>query len=242
MAKAPPRRRTRATAHPTPPAPTEFEQAAATMTLDPPEPRPMAPPANGRQTFLARHRARRETTMETPDDIAVADLDGRRGGRRTLGRGQLAGQVTVEHETDAKIRLWKQGPYGWFPREVPSSSMPNNLQQGWMEYCPDCGTTNCTDDPNSCAAKVAKRYLECPVVHANGTPCGRRIYAVGFVSEADTASDDDPNRMTDVYSTLDTQRELKGKMDQHILRFHADEARMLGIIDTDALYAAARGA
>lgn len=191
--------------------------------------RSTARPLSRRGTFLARHQIRSATTVEGIDEIEEQELDGRRGVRSPFSKGHgLAGQVTVEHNTGVKVKLWKRGPYGWIPREVPSHSVAPNLANGWMEYCPDCGTTDCELDPNTCEAKRGRAYIVCPVVQANGTPCGKRIF-----STMRTTADRHPGEfeVADAYANITPELELRGKMDQHLLTWHHDEARILGVFD-----------
>jgi hypothetical protein len=209
----------------------------------------MEPPSD-RQTWLARQRGGRSTTVEAPEDIAEPTLDGRRGGRSPLAQARsAAGRITIEHETDHRVKMWKPGPHGWIARPVPVRGIQDRLANGWLEYCPDCRgmeldgriLTGQECDIGRCPAKADRKFVVCPVIRPEGVPCGHRIVSTGFAYEAERVEVDDPNQVNP-YVNLNVERELKGKMDQHILRFHADEARMLGIVDTDAMMAVARGA
>ena len=94
--------------------------------------RRQAPTVNGRQSWLARHGRNRITTMEDAESLNV------RGDTSPAGRPHgAAGLVTVEHIADVKVKMWKRGPYGWSPRDVPVSSFKMNRDNGFMEYCPD---------------------------------------------------------------------------------------------------------
>ena len=189
----------------------------------------VAPPTS-RQTFLARHSIKRTATMEDASQIEEHELDGRRGRRGSLAQGrQTAGQITVEHETDEKVKLWKRGPYGWVPRPVPSHAVRTNLANGWMEYCPDCGTTECELDPNTCTAKRGRRSIVCPVIQANGTPCGKTIFATGIARAGDRVPGE--FEVTGAYGAVTPELELKGKMDLHLMTYHRDEARILGLFE-----------
>lgn len=208
----------------------------------------VAPPSS-RETFLARQRHLRSHSIEDIDDVQGLDepglpyaVSGQAGGtgggtaatnrpppspaKRSHG---MAGAITVEHETDRKVKLWKRGPYGWGPRLVPSHSLEMNLANGWMEYCPDCGGTDCGADPNTCSAKRGRQYITCPVVQANGTPCGKRIFATGIARS--TTREPGEFELVGVYDKISVQDELRGKMDRHIMHYHHDEAQTLGLFN-----------
>lgn len=187
---------------------------------------PAAAPPTNRQSWLARHGRRPpEFTVENAEELAT------KGNPAPERRPHsAAGQITVEHETDAKVKMWKRGPGGWRPRPVPSHNIANNLLNGWMEYCPDCGGTECESDPNTCPAKYGVLYIVCPVSDGNGRPCGHRINSTGTMppKPQEDGEEPDPLQLADVYE-LNPRIELKAKMDLHIMTFHRDEARALGL-------------
>lgn len=193
---------------------------------------PAAAPPSNRQSWLARHGRRApEFTREDAEEVGAKGNPA--PGRRPHSG---AGGITVEHEMDPKVKMWKLGPGGWRPRPVPSHNIENNLANGWMEYCPDCGGTECESDPNTCPAKYGVPYIVCPVSDANGRPCAHRINATGTMPSSkpeEDAEEPDPLQLTDVYE-LNPRIELKAKMDLHIMTFHRDEARALGLFGTVA--------
>lgn len=195
-----------------------------------------------RQTFLARQRGRRSYTREDAEELLTQGQPSPAARQHTA-----AGVISIEHETDVRVKLWKRGPYGWGPRLVPSKSIANNLANGWMEHCPDCygmeledGTvcsgTECTDDPNTCPAKRGRRFIVCPVPTCNqDTGRGpKHIYATGFGHLVDEAPEQERSEfeIASPYRSFDTETELRGKMDRHIMTFHRDEAQMLGLFNT----------
>ena len=220
---------------PPPGTSSEFVEEVLQAAHIPAMPRPQASisAVSGRQAFFERTRGARVATTENAEDLEVRGENG--GVPNGIKRSHVApGTVTVRHETSEKVRMWKRGPYGWTPRDVPASSVGNNFQNGWMEYCPDCGGNECNEDPRSCPAKVGRKYITCPIIGFKGEPCGKHIFATGMGLSAIPEVSDDPNELKNLYGVIDAESELKSKMDAHLMTWHRDEARVLGLFGNQA--------
>ena len=201
-----------------------------------PPPEQSAEPVSERMSFLARNGRRRLETFETADDLVEASIQGGRGVRSPGARNHpAAGVVTVEHKTDARVKMWKRGPYGWVPKLVPGNlaAIQNNIINGMMEYCPDCGGATCEPDPNTCPAKRGRKSIVCPVPNCNHDSLSGRpkiIYATGVPQDRSRTPAE--FEVTGLYDAVNTEMELKAKMDNHIRTWHRDEAVIYGLFAT----------
>ena len=71
--------------------------------------------------------------------------------------------------------------------------------------------------------------MVCPVVRPDGTPCGKVIHATGIARSTDRVAGE--FEIVGVYDAVTPEIELKGKMDLHIMTYHRDEARSLGLFE-----------
>lgn len=180
--------------------------------------RKTAAPPSARQLFQAGIKKRPVTTVE--DIFQFADPNDREA-RGPDDHG------SISHTTMPKVTMWKPNPpFGWTPREVPVANIGMLLDNGWAPRCPDCGTADCTSDPNSCSGRSPLAYRECPV-------CNKKVFDnVAF--ESDLNADDeepDPNKIADdAYITATPASRTKARLDRHMLGFHPEEAAARGLI------------
>lgn len=183
-----------------------------------PEPEP-APPEDRR---AARRPSRRELFLarnaNTIDTEAV-EVDVPERGSHDI--------VNLEVRTARRIILYKPTDYGWSPRPVPSTNLVMLLDNGWSEFCGNCGSY-CNTDPNSCAGRPKRKFIRCPIDR-------KRLYDFNPAlvrALLEEAEDFDENELTleDVQMFSSTpETRLKALLSQHMLAFHPQEAQTFGV-------------
>lgn len=187
--------------------------------------RKAAPPVSPQQVFAATLAGRISKTKEDIFASPAAD-DEMRSRRDPRDRG------SIEHTTSAKVTMWKPNPpHGYIPREIPVENIKMAFGDGWLSACPDCGTTDCTDDPNSCTGRAPMKYRSCP-------ECNKRVYDVATSTldiiaedpEAAEESESDPHAIVDdSYLASTPEARTKSRLDRHMLAYHPEEAAARGL-------------
>lgn len=182
--------------------------------------KPPAPTAN--QLFRAGIKRKTVQTVEDIFDLTGASDPDIAAKRAPGDRG------TVTHTTENKVTMWKPNPpNGWLPRAVPIGNIALCLDSGWLPRCPMCNTTDCTEDPNSCAGRAEPvLFRVCPV-------CGKHVHdnlAYATDLSADVDGEPDPNQIQDAaYANSSSQTRTKARLDRHMLGFHPEEAAAYGL-------------
>ena len=159
------------------------------------------------EAFIVRNEDRQDTSRETGPD-----------------------GVTTEHSRPGTIMLYKPTEtQGYVARRVSVSSMGFLIRNnGWSEFCPDCGKEHLdrsgqvTTDPNACTARPPVAVRVCPV-------CRKRIYDNQGLPTL-TAEDDvyDPNVIPDEGALSTPEQRTRILLDLHLWAKHPRQAQMLG--------------
>jgi hypothetical protein len=150
-------------------------------------------------------------------------------GNRDAGENAVVGG-NVTQRRDPNVALYFATELGVFmPRYVASGSVGQCLRDGALDYCPDCGRTNCgiddrgriAGDINACPARGTVPFARCNI-------CGKRQYdtTVTNVHRELEAGELDVSALQ---ATTPAQR-LKAKLDIHQLAYHQDQARINGLM------------
>lgn len=181
--------------------------------------------------FQARMSTQGGRNRTVQDMFAIAGTDEDRARRQ-------AGDVAIiEHESSTLVKMWKPiGNGDYMPRPVPITNIAMLFSEGWLEQCPHCHTSECTDEPNSCTGRVAKAYRICP-------ECQKKVYDFQNMNVApgvDTDDDGeeievDPNAIVDdAYAESTPGARTKSRLDRHMTSFHPEEAAARGIFSRTA--------
>ena len=209
------------------------EAAAQTRAAAPAAP----PPPSAEEMLIAMSQGQIEITNEDIFAMQARGTDGRVG--PVAERAKEHQQAVVTHQTAAKRRLYKPTPHGYTPREVPVSHLAQNVKNGWLAACPDCGRTDCqaNGDPNDCTGRPPRLFRVCPIascggVQGDGTFRRHRMYdplPTGTVAgrEAETAS---PFEIDDgAYDQSTPETRTLATFRAHMLAFHPQESPTYGV-------------
>lgn len=151
--------------------------------------------------------------------------------------------ATVSHLRNGRIPVYKLTPGGCVRIEVNVQSLADVLKQDhYSDVCFDCGRPDCLYatqilgevSTNQCPGKAPKRFRVCPDV-----TCRKRIYdpvATGArlqdeFDHSDRADPDgDENAISDgMYDASTPESRTRSLMENHIVGYHVDLARELGL-------------
>ena len=164
------------------------------------------------QLIIAQSQGKIDVSQEDIFDLAV---------KRAQGQEDTG---TIRHQRPGMVRVYKPTPWGYSPRDIPVTNLPNVLMQGWKPKCPDCGGS-CSAEPNSCPGREKVAYRMCPVAG-----CSKKVY--DFQHTETQEASDDPNLIQDeAYIQSTPAARTKAALDVHILSRHPTEARAAGLID-----------
>lgn len=164
------------------------------------------------QLIIAQSQGKIDVSQEDIFDLAA---------KRETGQ-EDTGSIT--HQRPGMVQVYKPTPWGYTPRLIPVTNLPNVLSQGWKPKCPDCGGF-CTAEPNSCSGREKVAYRICPVAG-----CKKRVY--DFQQQGTEEASDDPSLIQDeAYIQSTPAARTKAGLDVHILSRHPTEARAAGLID-----------
>ena len=157
--------------------------------------------------------------------------------------------ATVTHSAYGRFPVYKLTPSGCVRIEVNAQSIADVLSQDhYSDVCFDCGRNDCLyattikgEIPtNWCAGKEPKKFRVCPEIS-----CRKRIYdsqSTGmrlqdeFDHSARGDASDDPNVIQDdMYDSSTPEARTRAAMENHLIGFHPDTARQLGIGKTPEL-------
>lgn len=168
------------------------------------------------QLIIAQSQGKIDVSQEDIYELAT---------RREAGQ-EDSGSIT--HQRPGMVQVYKPTPWGYSPRSIPVTNLPNVLSQGWKPKCPDCGGS-CTAEPNSCPGRDPMAYRICPVAG-----CRKKVYDFQHTETEETS--DDPNLIQDeAYIQSTPAARTKAGLDVHILARHPTEARAAGLIDVRAV-------
>ena len=171
----------------------------------------------------AVRQAERGETGETSEPLLDVP------GNREMGANAVAGGVVTQRRAPNVVIYFPTEIGVFMPRYIPAGSEADCLRTGAMAYCPDCGRTNCgigaggevLGDMNACPARG-------PVPFARCTICGKRVYDVLPTQIPEEGLE--PGEVTvDLGAARTPAQRLRARLDVHILAFHSDQARVLGI-------------
>lgn len=151
--------------------------------------------------------------VESPIDEASG------GGMPSGSRG------SVQHDTTPRITLYRPVPQGYYvPAEIPIDNVMRCRDAGYLTECPDCGTTDCGPDPNTCTGRAPIPYRTCPVAGCNEGR-GKKIYDDPLQGR----SEDDAGEgeiVDDAFNTTTPAQRTKALLERHILLCHPGAASM----------------
>jgi hypothetical protein len=151
--------------------------------------------------------------------------------------------ATISHLHFGRIPVYKLTPSGCVRIEVNVQSLADVLKQDhYSDVCFDCGSPNCLyqtnikgeTSTNQCPGKAPKKFRVCPEV-----TCRKRIYdtvstGARLEDEFDHSSrgdaEEDENAIRDgMYDSSTPETRTRSLMENHIIGFHLDLARELGL-------------
>lgn len=165
-----------------------------------------------REAFLARHEGRKDETRET--DPATG--------------------ITTEHNRPGTMIIYKPTEtQGYVTRRVSVSSLRLLLDQGWSEFCPDCGGEHLdrhgkpTTDPNACKVRPPVMFTVCPICRHPDDPSWRKyIFDNHNLANPDSGEvEQDANFIRFETETTPEQR-LKTLYEFHMWCLHPRQAQM----------------
>lgn len=137
-------------------------------------------------------------------------------------------QGTVTHHTVPRLRLYRPVPQGYYvPAAIPMNNALNCLDAGYLEACPDCGTTNCGPDPNTCTGRAAIPYRTCPVAGCNEGR-GKRIYDNPLLGR-EGSEPGEGEIVDDSFAASTPSQRTAALMTLHILSCHKDAAALYNL-------------
>lgn len=149
-------------------------------------------------------------------------------GNRDLASTAVAGG-NITQRREANVLMYFKNDAGLaMPRFIAAGTVPEAVQNGATDYCPDCGSKTCgltpdgkvSGDPNACFARDRTPFARCPI-------CTRPVYDPGVVERTEPLEDGEVDLGPIANSTPQTR--LKAQVETHMLAFHRDEARLRGI-------------
>lgn len=161
-------------------------------------------------------RAAGTPAVETHEDIyGVTETE----------RSDSRDRGTVEHTTRPRARVYKRTASGYFePRIVPIANIGFMFRDGALARCPHCGSDEC-EGKNSCPGRAKRGYRVCPI-----DSCGKHIYDNPDALKAPTTDEEDDALIRDdSYATATPAERTRALMDIHILTYHPQESRYLGV-------------
>ena len=157
--------------------------------------------------------------VESITAIAAAGGDGMPDGS--------SGKIT--HHTAPKARLYRPVPQGYYvPTAIPMNNALNCLDAGYLEACPDCGTTDCGPDPNTCTGRAPIPYRTCPVDGCNEGR-GKRIYDNPLMGRSDREAGEG-EIVDDAFAATTPAQRTAALMTLHILSCHKDVAALNNLV------------
>ena len=179
--------------------------------------RPVGRPRKVTPEMQMAARAAGTPAVETREDIyGVTETE----------RSDSRDRGIVEHSTRPRVRVYKRTTSGFYePRIVPIANIGFMFREGALARCPHCGSDEC-EGKNTCTGREKRAYRVCPV-----DSCRKHIYdnpdalrPVREEPEGDDALIDD-----DAYATATPAERTRALMDTHILTYHPQESRYLGV-------------
>lgn len=136
--------------------------------------------------------------------------------------------TSIEFETSPFYKLYKKTAQGHFtPVKVFEESVPHCLDAGYSTTCPDCGTADCDEDPNSCTGRLPIPFMRCPVSNCNsGNP--KKIFddpLIGSTAQGELT----PGELEQEAAPTTPRERILILRNRHISEFHRTEAPLFGV-------------
>lgn len=154
---------------------------------------------------------------------------GMRGNSASSEHAIVGGNVTQDRA--ANVALYFMTEIGIaMPRYVAAGAARDCLLNGALDYCPDCGRTDCgldanraiIGDLNACPARQGIAFARCSIAS-----CGRKVYDTGIIATGRELEEGEVD--VSLLQAVTPAQRLKARLDIHMLAFHQDQARINGL-------------
>lgn len=179
-------------------------------------------PTTGKRIHSQRNPTKAELLFEKMHDNVAVDTEEALAYR---DMGAAEGGI-VRHKRAKMVVMFKpiisdkRELLGYVRRETPEYMMGENMKEGWLAYCPDCGT-DCSANQNDCLGRDKKAFRRCP-------ECRKRIYDPGESNALDAEPEEGEIRLTGTAASTPESRTLHELL-KHYAAFHPDEMKRKGL-------------
>src|SRR3990172_10551028 len=155
----------------------------------------------------------------------------------------IGATATITHERSGRYPVYKLTPAGCVRIEINAHSIADVLKQdNYSDVCFDCNRNDCLyattikgETPtNQCAGKPPKKFRICPEISCRKPIYDSQSTGVRLEDEFDHSNrgglQNDPNAIQDgMYDKSTPESRTRSAMENHLIGFHPEMARELGI-------------
>ena len=170
----------------------------------------------------------REQVRETSQDILSVDGNAE---IHEESRAITGGKVTHKGPRP-KVLYFHSDEFGFaMPRIIAGQNVPIVIgEAGALPRCPDCRRDGCgvlpsgklSGDPNECPGHPRIPYARCPV-------CEKKFFDFPF-GNSKPVNESDGEVPIDIGKETSPAERIQGRIEQHMLNAHQQEARSLGVL------------